>query len=145
MRLKYISMKNIFFSPPFLFLAVFLLYPSAVRQASGSGQEISGPPFDVVILNGRVIDPETSYDETNVNVGIRHGEIITVTKEIIKGLVEIDASGKVVSPGFIDVLSYDPNERGAWYKVADGVTTNLAMHGGTAYPNAWYKRFEKMN
>ena len=35
----------------------------------------------------------------------------------------------VVAPGFIDVLSYEPNSYGVWYKVGDGVTTNLAMHG----------------
>ncbi|MFZ3072941.1 MAG: amidohydrolase family protein [Thermodesulfobacteriota bacterium] len=133
-------MKKILLLTLFFLFAAPVLYPSAIRQAHGSGQAPADVPFDVVILNGRVMDPETSFDEDGVNVGIRGGEIIKVTKEKIRGSIEIDATGKVVAPGFIDVLSYDPNERGAWYKVADGVTTNLAMHGGTAYPRQWYKR-----
>jgi dihydroorotase len=44
-----------------------------------------------------------------------------------------------VAPGFIDILSYAPREAGNWNKLADGVTTNLAMHGGTAYPARWYR------
>ena len=51
----------------------------------------------------------------------------------------LDARGLVVAPGFIDILSYAPREAGDWNKLADGVTTNLAMHGGTAYPGRWYK------
>ena len=41
----------------------------------------------------------------------------------------IDAKDRVVAPGFIDMISYDPNSYGIWYKIADGVTTNLGMHG----------------
>src|SRR3972149_2471050 len=126
--IKSMLMKKTFLSVLFFFFAASAPYASGVT-------------FDVVILNGRVMDPETSFDETGVNVGIMGGEITEVTKERIKGSIEIDATGKAVSPGFIDVLSYDPNERGAWYKVSDGVTTNLAMHGGAADITAWYKRF----
>ena len=133
-------MKRIFLSVLFFFFAASASYPSSA-SGGGSGQALSDVTFDVVILNGRVMDPETSFDETGVNVGIMGGSIIEVTKERIKGSIEIDATGKVVSPGSIDVLSYDPNERGAWYKIADGVTTNLAMHGGAADITAWYKRF----
>jgi len=133
--------KNMLMKKTFLSLLFFILAASAPYPSAGSGQALSGSPFDVVILNGRVMDPETSFDETGVNVGIRGGRIIEVTKDKIRGSIEIDATGKTVSPGFIDVLSYDPNERGAWYKISDGVTTNLAMHGGAADITAWYKRF----
>ncbi len=138
--IKNMVMKRIFLSVLFFFFAASASYPSSA-SGGGSGQALSDVTFDVVILNGRVMDPETSFDETGVNVGIMGGSIIEVTKGKIKGSIEIDATGKVVSPGFIDVLSYDPNERGAWYKVSDGVTTNLAMHGGAADITAWYKRF----
>lgn len=137
--IKNMVMKKTFLSLLFFLLAASAPYPSSAF--GGSGQALSDVPFDVVILNGRVMDPETSFDETGVNVGIMGGRIIEVTKGKIRGSIEIDATGKAVSPGFIDVLSYDPNERGAWYKISDGVTTNLAMHGGAADIAAWYKRF----
>ena len=35
----------------------------------------------------------------------------------------------MVAPGFIDLLSYEPNDFGTWYKIGDGITTNLGMHG----------------
>ena len=53
--------------------------------------------FDVVILNGRVIDPETNFDAVQ-NVGIKNGEIAIVTEDEIKGKETIDATNQVVSP-----------------------------------------------
>ena len=44
----------------------------------------------------------------------------------------------VVSPGFIDILSYSPNGYGEWFKLADGVTTNLGMHGLDARADRWF-------
>ena len=41
----------------------------------------------------------------------------------------VEAAGLVVAPGFIDILSYEPNPYGIWFKIADGVTTNLGLHG----------------
>lgn len=99
--------------------------------------------FDVAIINGRVVDPETKLDSTSLNVGINGGVIAELTREEISGRTVIDAGGLVVSPGFIDILSYDPGEYGSWFKIADGVTTNLAMHGGAVDVPAWYAAFEK--
>jgi N-acyl-D-aspartate/D-glutamate deacylase len=101
------------------------------------------PPYDVVIMNGRVMNPESGLDSTGLNIGIRGDSIAVITREAIVGKRIIDATGLIVAPGFIDILSYNPNQRGVWNKIADGVTTNLAMHGGTAYPESWYARFEK--
>ena len=44
----------------------------------------------------------------------------------------------VVAPGFIDLLSYEPNDFGTWYKIGDGVTTNLGMHGLNSTPEAFF-------
>jgi len=57
--------------------------------------------YDLVILNGRVMDPETNLDAVR-NVGIRDGGIEAVTKSGIKGNEAIGAKGHVVAPGFID-------------------------------------------
>ena len=40
--------------------------------------------FDVVINNGRVMDPETMYDAV-ANVGIKDGRIAVITREEITG------------------------------------------------------------
>lgn len=109
----------------------------------GPGPEQS---FDVVIRNGRVMDPETRLDAPGLNVGIRGKTIVAITPEPLDGQVEIDAAGRVVAPGFIDLLSYNPNSYGVWFKLADGVTTNLAMHGAPGTDGnmkAWYRIFER--
>ncbi|MGD0922209.1 MAG: amidohydrolase family protein [Terriglobia bacterium] len=101
---------------------------------------------DVVIRNGRVMDPETHRDAPGLNVGIRGKTIVAITPEPLEGQVEIDAAGRVVAPGFIDVLSYSPRPYGVWYKLADGVTTNLAMHGAPGTDGdmkAWYRIYER--
>ena len=81
--IKNMVMKRLFLSILFFLLAASAPYPSSA-SGGGSGQALSDVPFDVVILNGRVMDPETSFDETGVNVGIMGGRIIEVTKEKIK-------------------------------------------------------------
>ena len=74
------------------------------------------------------MDPATGYDAI-ANVGLIGNRIALITTEDINGKTTIDASNLVVAPGFIDVLSYEPNSYGVWYKLGDGVTTNLGMHG----------------
>lgn len=36
--------------------------------------------YDIVLLSGRVIDPETMYDQVS-NVGVKGGRISEITKE----------------------------------------------------------------
>ena len=46
--------------------------------------------YDVVINNGRVMDPETNFDGVR-NVGIKDGQIVIITEDAIKGKETIDA------------------------------------------------------
>ncbi len=120
--------------------------PAAVVEESTIDQPTSselGKTYDVVISNGRVINPETKLDQEGLNVAIQDGQIVLVTDQKLKGKRVIDATGLVVAPGFIDNLSYDPNPVGVWNKIADGVTSNIAMHGGTASPEKWYPYYER--
>jgi N-acyl-D-aspartate/D-glutamate deacylase len=61
----------------------------------------------------------------------------------------IDVKGKIVSPGFVDILadnSIQPevtNPTFEKYKVTDGVTTALQMHGGSADCGGYYQRFTR--
>jgi N-acyl-D-aspartate/D-glutamate deacylase len=112
-----------------LFLAALAWGPAARAQV-----------FDLVIRNGRVMDPASGLDRTGLWIGVTGGSIAAIADTALAGRMTIDAHGQVVAPGFIDVLSYDPNAYGVWTKLADGVTTNLAMHGASAEIGAWYRR-----
>lgn len=101
-----------------------------------------GQVHDLVIAGGRVMDPASGFDRV-AWVGISGGTVAAVSLEPLAGRDTIDARGLVVAPGFIDILSYDPNPVGVWNKIADGVTTVLAMHGGAANPDAWYARYDR--
>lgn len=118
-------------------------HPADAKAPANQASGAAGAQFDLVIRNGRVMDPETKFDRVGIHVGINEGTIAAVTSVPISGKIEIDATGLVVAPGFIDLLSYDPNSPGVWNKIADGVTTNLALHGGTPNPVAWYSRFQR--
>jgi N-acyl-D-aspartate/D-glutamate deacylase len=63
---------------------------------------LSVQTWDVVIGNGRVIDPETGLDAVRW-VGIRGGTIGAISATALKGRTVIDARGLVVAPSFIDL------------------------------------------
>ena len=58
----------------------------------------SSPAYDLVILNGRVIDPESKSDAIR-NLGISNGAIKAITSKKLDGRTVIDARGLTVSPG----------------------------------------------
>jgi N-acyl-D-aspartate/D-glutamate deacylase len=119
--------------------------PSLGNALLISAMQMNVPPedhqFSVAIEGGRVMDPETGLDQV-LNVGIDDGTITALTPADLNGKQEIDASGLVVSPGFIDILSYDPNPYGIWFKIGDGVTTNLGMHGVSEQAATWFAQWE---
>jgi len=93
--------------------------------------------YDVVILNGRVMDPETKFDEVT-NVGIKDGRIEKITKDNIKGKETIDAKGHVVSPGFIDSEQHSLSPWGVKVNLRDGVTTQMDFEVGALNISEWY-------
>lgn len=107
------------------FLMVWLLL-CVLLAPLGAAQKV----YDIVILNGRVMDPESGRDQI-ANVGIRGERIAVITSEQIRGRRAIDATGLVVAPGFIDILgSVRPGRDAHIQKITDGVTTCFGMHGG---------------
>ena len=97
--------------------------------------------FDVVILNGRVIDPESNLDAKK-NIGIKEGSVQLITENLIKGKTTINALGLVVAPGFIDLHQHGQDKENYTYKVMDGVTTALELEMGTADVDRWYSERE---
>jgi len=104
--------------------------PTVVAIAAIGVMALAQPAtFDVVIRGGRVIDPETGLDAVR-NVGISDGRIGAISADPLTGHSTIDASGLVVSPGFIDLHTH-VNDR-ATYRLAaqQGVTTALDLEIG---------------
>jgi len=99
--------------------------------------------YDLVINNGRVMDPETNFDAVR-NVGIKDGKIASITEETIKGKETIDAKGLVVAPGFIDGHQHCIEPYQYRLMLRDGRTTLLDTEIGAHGPklDEWYKRRE---
>lgn len=93
-------------------------------------------PYDLVIHGGRVIDPETTLDAVR-DVGIRGGQIVDISAQTLQGNRTIDATGKVVAPGFIDIHSHTPTLLGQHLNLLDGITTQLDLEAG-AFPVGFY-------
>ena len=94
--------------------------------------------YDLVITGGRVIDPETKLDAVR-NVGIMGGKIAAVTEGAIEGKETIDATGHVVSPGFIDMHNHNVGSPfGVKLALRDGVTTPMELEVGVYPVKDWY-------
>jgi len=95
--------------------------------------------FDLIIRNGRVVDG-SGNPWYIADVGIRNGRIAAVGDLADKGVQRvIDAQGRVVAPGFIDLMGggdlpliLDPPS--AESKLRQGITTMMVGEGGSVAP-----------
>ncbi len=100
---------------------------------------ISSTNFDLIIKNGMIIDglKEQSF---RADVGIAGEQIKAIDNlQNAKAKSIIDASNKIISPGFIDIHSHTDWEilanPKAESKIRQGVTTELSGNcGGSAFP-----------
>ena len=99
--------------------------------------------YDLVINNGRVMDPETLFDGV-ANVGIKDGRITEISKKPLKGAKTIDATGQIVAPGFIDTHFHFQMPIGYSLGLRDGLTSSMDFEMGCAgsYMAEWYKARE---
>jgi N-acyl-D-aspartate/D-glutamate deacylase len=100
-----------------LLLALFLAQPAFAEK------------YDIVIENGRVMDPETGVDATR-NVGVANGKIARISAEPLSGTRVLNAKGLVVAPGFIDLHQHGQDADSGLVKAFDGATTALEMEIG---------------
>ncbi|HSJ23032.1 MAG TPA: amidohydrolase family protein, partial [Longimicrobiales bacterium] len=120
-------------------LLVVALLIAAVGDTAAQQQ-----PYDLVIRNGRVMDG-TGNPWFAADVGIRDGRIVTVGRlgDVVANRT-IDAAGRYVVPGFIDIHSHaddtgnpdryirseDARRRSAPNLVAQGITTVVVNQDG---------------
>jgi N-acyl-D-amino-acid deacylase len=101
-------------------------------------QAVETAPFDVVILHGHIVDG-TGSPWYSGDLGIRDGHIAKIGDlESAPAKQKIDAHGKIVAPGFIDMLGQseltilvDPRLPS---KIYQGITTEITGEGGSAAP-----------
>lgn len=121
-----------------LVLAGLLAGTAAPAPASQAAAEPSGAPaYDIVIRGGRVLDG-AGNPWIAADVAVQGGRIARIGVVEGRGRQEIDARGRYVSPGFVDMLDQSGRtllrDGSAANKLRMGVTTLIAGEGGTAVP-----------
>src|ERR1700704_6451527 len=91
--------------------------------------------FELVIRNAMLIDG-TRAPRFAADIGVSSGKISRIGKLKEKGETEIDASGKIAAPGFIDAHTHDDrlmlSAPEMAPKVSQGVTTVVAGNCGVS-------------
>jgi dihydroorotase/N-acyl-D-amino-acid deacylase len=113
------------------FTALFAVLAAARVQASED-------PFDLVIVNGHIIDG-TGSPWYSADVGVRAGHVAAIGQlRDTPRRQTIDAAGKIVAPGFIDMLGQsdlsmlvDPHVPS---KIYQGITTEITGEGESVAP-----------
>jgi len=93
--------------------------------------------YDIVIRNGKVLDGKGN-PWIRADVAIKDGRFAKIGRIPRHGRTEIDATGKYVSPGWIDMMDQSgsvlPRNGLAENKLQEGVTTAIGGEGGTPVP-----------
>ena len=119
--------------------ALLLALMSAAVPPVVVGRELPQQDYDLIIEHGRVVDG-TGAPWYAADVGIRAGHIVAIGRlDKASAKQRIDAAGRVVAPGFIDMLGQsemtllvDPH---APSKVFQGITTEITGEGTPSRPS----------
>jgi dihydroorotase/N-acyl-D-amino-acid deacylase len=118
--------------------SLFLIAVAAVGFFGPATVPASEVQFDLVIVNGHIIDG-TGSPWYSADIGVRAGHVAAIgqLREASRRQT-IDAAGKVVAPGFIDMLGQsdlsmlvDPHVPS---KIYQGITTEISGEGESAAP-----------
>src|SRR5229473_5687751 len=125
-------------------LVIFCFLVCSYPLLSATSESPKG--FDIVIANGHIIDG-TGSPWYSADLGIRDGRIAAIGNlGRAPAKRRIDAAGKVVAPGFIDMLGQseftilvDPRLPS---KIYQGITTEITGEGNSAGPMSGHARVE---
>ena len=120
------------------FAAALIVGIGGAKLARAQGAAAESGEYDVVIRNGHIIDGTGSPWYAG-DIGIRDGHIAAIGDlSRAHGKQEIDAAGRVVAPGFIDMLGQseitmlvDPHVPS---KIFQGITTEITGEGDSVGP-----------
>ena len=95
------------------------------------------PSYDLIVRNGRIVDG-TGNPWYYGDVAVRANKILAVGRVPQGATRELDATGLIVSPGFIDIHSHSDTllleDGSAHSKIRQGVTTEVLGEGDSAAP-----------
>lgn len=123
--------------PPFAAIRLAVAAILVVLSFEGSG--VAAEKYDVVIRNGKIVDG-TGAPWYRADIAIHKGKIVKIAPGLpLRGANEIDAKGRIVAPGFIDMMGQtatpflrDP--KAAFNLLSQGITTINCGEGASAAP-----------
>jgi len=92
----------------------------------GRFTDLVAADYDLLIKGGRVMDPSRRFDQKNCDVAVKGGKIAAIQPNIpaSSAAATIDAGGKLVVPGLIDIHTHAGREKeDPDLCLADGVTS----------------------
>jgi len=122
----------------FIAVALFIALSTAMAVTCTKTQAPVSSVYDVVILNGRVVDG-TGAPWFRGDVGIQ-GDRIKAIGDLgsVSAKIRIDATSLVVAPGFIDMLGQSEFsvlvDNRAASKITQGITTEITGEGTSIAP-----------
>jgi len=120
--------------------AASMLIPGSAMAAF----KVHAPAFETILKNGKI------YFQGKwqaANIGIDSTGKLSILSTLPSDGNIIDVAGNIISPGFIDILADNAKNPESTYKtfekfkVTDGVTTALQMHGGSEKCGWYYQHF----
>jgi N-acyl-D-aspartate/D-glutamate deacylase len=126
------------------FIKVSAAASGVLPSVSLNAFTVKPPPFDTILSNGKLF-LQGKWQAGNIGID-GTGKLSILSTLPSEGNI-IDVGGNIISPGFIDILADNAAKPETTYKtfekfkVTDGVTTALQMHGGSEKCGWYYQHF----
>ena len=110
------------------------------RRNPDKSQAAPAKQFDIVIKNGHILDG-TGNPWYAADIGIRGDKIVAIGQlDATSADTTVDASGRIVSPGFIDMLGQSEYslliDNRSLSKLSQGITSEITGEGGSIAPQS---------